>query len=67
MMTVSIRGQMTWKPDGVTGRILYLRLKNHEQWRCYKDFPQYFIPDSAGNSQGYNTFVSLLRQKWEVL
>ncbi len=66
-MSLPNRGEMTWKPDGTMGRVLYLRMKPHEQWRCYKEFPQYFIPDSPGNSQGYNTFVSLLRQQWKVM
>lgn len=66
-MRESIRGEMTWKPDGVMGRTLYLRLSPHDRWRCYKEFPEYAIPDPPGNSQGYKTFVSLLRQQWKVM
>ncbi|NER35101.1 MAG: hypothetical protein F6J93_13975 [Oscillatoria sp. SIO1A7] len=66
-MTDGQRGEMTWKPDGTAGRILHLRIKPFEPWRSYREFPQYFLPDTPGKSQGYATFVSLLGNGWKVI
>jgi hypothetical protein len=61
-------GQMTWKSEGASSsRILYLRHHPLEKWKPYKDFPEYALPDTPGCSQGYATFLSLLRQNWQTL
>jgi hypothetical protein len=62
------KGQMTWKSEMVnSARILYLRHHPLEKWQPYTDFPQYYQPDNPGVSQGYATFLSLLRQNWQTL
>ncbi|HIK11174.1 MAG TPA: hypothetical protein IGS52_13045 [Oscillatoriaceae cyanobacterium M33_DOE_052] len=66
-MTNGVKGEMTWKPEGVSGKLLYLRLKPFEPWRSYKEFPQYFRPDPPTHSQGYATFLHLLRSGWKVI
>ena len=66
-MTDARRGQMTWKPDGIAGRVLYLRSQPFEPWRHYQEFPQHFLPDTPGKSQGYATFISLLRKGWKTV
>lgn len=61
-------GQMTWRPDGLisTGK-LHIRLKPWEVWRPYTDFPEYTLPDPEGFSEGYATFLDLLRKKWPLV
>jgi hypothetical protein len=67
-MTQKITGQMTWKPNGaISAGILHLRLHPLEKWKPYTDFPEYAKPDPAGFSQGYATFLALLRQNWQAL
>jgi hypothetical protein len=61
----AIRGQMFWKCDRMAeDRTLHLRHHSSEPWRPYQDFPQYCLPDPPGFSQGYATFMALLKQGW---
>ncbi len=60
-------GQMTWRPPGASEPILHLRLSPYEPWRYYKEFPEYVLPDPPTFSDGYATFIALLKQKWQVL
>lgn len=69
-MTNASPGQMTWKPDGtnVVDR-LHLRHDPSEAWRPYTEFPEYAVsdPPGLGFSEGYHTFLALLKQKWKLL
>jgi hypothetical protein len=61
-------GQMTWKPDGaIESGILHLRYSDEDIWQPYTDFPDRALEDPEGCSQGYATFLSLLKQKWQIL
>ena len=67
-MTNQSNGQMTWRPNGPPSEgILHLRRKPYEAWQPYTAFPQYVLPDPPGFSQGYATFLALLKQKWQLL
>ncbi|NES82710.1 MAG: hypothetical protein F6K10_15615 [Moorea sp. SIO2B7] len=61
-------GQMTWRPEGAEyAGILYLRHHHSEPWRPYTDFPKYVLPDPPEFSEGYATFLALLKEKWQLL
>jgi hypothetical protein len=66
-MTQTPPGQMTWKPPGLTEPALHLRLYEADPWRPYTEFPQYAVPDPPDFSEGFATFMELLRQKWQAL
>ncbi|NDJ22278.1 hypothetical protein GS682_11675 [Nostoc sp. B(2019)] len=66
-MTDIPSGQMTWRPPGSSECALHLRHNASEPWRSYKDFPQYVVPDPPGFSEGYATFLALLKQNWQSL
>jgi hypothetical protein len=69
-MSEQPNGQMTWKPNGVveSGK-LHLRHNSSEAWRPYTDFPEYVVPDppALGCSDGYATFLSLLKKQWKLM
>lgn len=67
MSETSNSGQMTWRPPGVTEPALHLRLKPSEPWRSFKDFPEYALNDPPGFSEGYATFLNLLKRNWQSL
>jgi hypothetical protein len=63
-------GQMTWKPDGAPDAgMLHLRHHPSEKWRPYTEFPEYVVPDPPKFefSAGYATFLTLLKQQWQLL
>ncbi|MEM8807228.1 MAG: hypothetical protein AAGF01_14490 [Cyanobacteria bacterium P01_G01_bin.38] len=60
-------GQMTWRPEGATETILHLRRNASEPWQHYSQFPEYALPDPPEFSDGYATFMALLKQNWEVI
>jgi hypothetical protein len=69
-MSEQIPGQMTWKPEGATeAGILHLRHHPSEEWRPYTAFPEYIIPNPAKFefSDGYATFLALLKKQWQLL
>lgn len=66
-MTHSSIGQMTWKVPGSSECRLHLRHSPHEPWQSYKNFPEYCVPDPPGFSEGYATFVSLLKKNWQSM
>jgi hypothetical protein len=66
-MTDIPSGQMTWRPPGSSESALHLRHNASEPWRSYKDFPQYVLPDPPSFSEGYATFLALLKQNWQLL
>lgn len=66
MPDVPSNGQMTWKLPGATECILHLRHHPSEPWRFYKEFPQYVLPDPDGFSEGYATFIALLKKGWTL-
>ncbi|MDJ0735020.1 MAG: hypothetical protein QNJ47_13300 [Nostocaceae cyanobacterium] len=66
-MADTVTGQMTWKPPGLEGSALHLRLDSSEPWRHYKEFPQYIVPDPSGFSEGYATFIALLKKDWKCI
>lgn len=66
-MSDPLPGQMTWKPPGTTDCVLHLRHNPSEPWRYYKEFPEYVLPDPPDFSEGYATFVALLKKKWETV
>ncbi|BAZ16362.1 hypothetical protein NIES4071_82380 [Calothrix sp. NIES-4071] len=57
-------GQMSWKVAGTNDCCLHLRHSDTETWHPYQD-PEYFLPDPPGFSQGYATFVALLKKNWQ--
>lgn len=63
-MTQSPSGQMTWKSSG-QDCTLFLRHSPSDPWRHYGEFPELIKPDMKHMSQGFATFVSLLRCNWE--
>ncbi|MBN4005134.1 hypothetical protein [Nostoc sp. LPT] len=66
-MTDLQAGQMTWRLPGSSESALYLRHNTSEPWRSYKEFPQYVLPDPPGFSEGYATFLALLKKNWQPL
>ena len=66
-MTDTPPGQMTWRPPGSEEAALHLRHAPSEPWRPYKEFPQYVLPDPPGFSEGYATFLALLKKNWQSL
>lgn len=67
-MSQSSPGQMTWRPnDEPNADKLHLRRSPSEPWRPYHDFPEYIRPDPDGFSQGYATFLMLLKQDWILI
>ncbi|MEM7726196.1 MAG: hypothetical protein AAF208_07450 [Cyanobacteria bacterium P01_A01_bin.45] len=60
-------GQMTWKPPGSSEPALHLRHADSEEWRFYKEFPKYFLPDPPGFSEGYATFIALRKKNWQLI
>lgn len=66
VMTYVTPGQMTWKLPGSDECALYLRYRASDPWRHYRDFPEYVLPDPPSFSDGYATFLALLKQKWQV-
>lgn len=58
------KGQMLWKLEGETDRVLHLRHDPSEPWQPYQDFPEYFLPDPFDFSKGYATFIALLKKGW---
>jgi hypothetical protein len=66
-MLQSVPGQMTWKPPGFLDSVLHLRQSDTEPWQHYKAFPEYVVPDPPGFSEGYATFLKLLKQNWQSL
>ncbi len=66
MSQVSICGQMCWKLVG-DDRALYLRHSDSDPWQYYEEFPEYFLPDPEGYSQGIATFLALLKKDWTVI
>jgi hypothetical protein len=58
-------GQMTWRPYGATEPALHLRLSPLDPWKSYKEFPQFMQPDPPHFSEGYATFIALLKQNWQ--
>lgn len=66
-MTYVTPGQMTWKRPGSDDCTLYLRHSATDPWQYYRDFPEYVLPDPPSFSDGYATFLALLRQNWQVL
>jgi hypothetical protein len=61
------KGQMLWKREGLDDCVLHLRHSNFEQWAPYKSFPEYALPDPPEFSQGYSTFLSLMRKGWTTI
>ncbi len=67
-MTKTSTGQMTWRPEGApSAEMLHLRHHPSEPWRPYTDFPEYVFPDPPGFSEGYATFLALLKKEWRLL
>ncbi|NJO93496.1 MAG: hypothetical protein HC820_02415 [Hydrococcus sp. RM1_1_31] len=69
-MTNSSPGQMTWKPDGAPDAgMLHLRHDSSKNWQPYTEFPEYIVPDPPNLefSQGYATFLALLKQQWKLV
>ncbi len=60
-------GQMTWKLPDSDDCALHLRHNEQEPWRHYKDFAEYVKPDPPDFSEGYATFVALLKKKWQLI
>jgi hypothetical protein len=66
-MTDISSGQMTWKVPGASECSLHLRRHPSEPWRHYKEFPEYSLPDPPDFSEGYATFLALLKKNWQTL
>ncbi len=60
-------GQMTWKLPDSDDCVLHLRHSEKEPWQHYKDFAEYVQPDPPDFSEGYATFVALLKKKWQLI
>jgi hypothetical protein len=61
------QGQMTWKLPGMADSALHLRHHPAEPWRSYKEFSEYLLPDPPDFSEGYATFIALLKAQWELV
>jgi hypothetical protein len=61
------KGQMTWKIAGATDSALHLRHNPSEDWQPFQNFPEYVLPDPPGFSEGYATFIALLKESWQTL
>jgi hypothetical protein len=66
-MVDSSKGQMTWKIPGATDSALHLRRNPSEAWQPFQNFPEYVLPDPPGFSEGYATFIALLKESWQTL
>jgi hypothetical protein len=66
-MQESLKGQMTWRLPGQIEPLLHLRPDDLTPWKPYTDCPQYMVPDKPDLSAGYATFVSLLKQQWQII
>lgn len=66
-MAQKFPGQMTWRPPGATDAHLHLRRSPIEPWRSYTEFPEYMVPDRPNFSEGYLTFLALLKQNWQSI
>lgn len=66
-MTEVRAGQMTWKTPGSSDCALHLRFSEIDPWRPYQEFPEYCLPDPPGFSQGYATFLALLKKNWQSI
>lgn len=66
-MSDSPIGQMTWRPEGKPDKSLHLRLSSGETWRYYKECPEYCCPDPPDFSEGFATFMHLLKMGWEIV
>lgn len=66
-MVSNSKGQMTWKIAGATDSALHLRHNSSEDWQPFQDFPEYVLPDPPGFSEGYATFIALLKENWQTL
>ncbi|MUL37197.1 hypothetical protein [Gloeocapsopsis dulcis] len=64
-------GQMCWLPTPQANEenILHLRTHSSEDWRPYKAFIQYAVPDYEipGSSKGWATYQKLLRSGWTLV
>ncbi|MGI0492991.1 hypothetical protein ACN4EG_14510 [Alkalinema pantanalense CENA528] len=60
-------GEMIWRLPGSDEIALHLRTHPSEPWRHYKDCPEFAQPDSPNFSEGYPTFVALLKKNWKAL
>jgi hypothetical protein len=60
-------GQMTWRPPGATETVLHLRHSPMEPWRHFKEFPEYVLPDPPEFSEGYATFLALMKKNWQTV
>ncbi len=61
-MSDNSAGQMSWKVSGTNDCSLHLRHSDTETWCPYQDFSEYFLPDPPSFSQGYTTFLALLKK-----
>ena len=66
MAEIPPHGQMLWKRDG-DDRALHLRHHDGEPWLPYHEFPDYVLPDPDGFSQGFATFLALLKKGWVAI
>lgn len=67
MADIPTDGQMTWKLPGAMDCALHLRHTPAEPWQFYQEFPQYVLPDPPEFSQGYATFIALLKKGWKAV
>jgi hypothetical protein len=66
-MSTNSPGQMTWKPPGISDCILHLRHSPTDPWQHYKEFPEYVLPDPPDFSEGYATFIALMKKNWQAV
>jgi hypothetical protein len=62
-----VAGQMTWRLPGQVEPLLHLRSNPLEHWKPYNECPTYMAPDQPFLSEGYATFVKLLKLNWEII
>jgi hypothetical protein len=67
MLNTTPPGQMTWRLPGSAECALYLRLRPTDPWKHFREFPEFVRPDPPSFSEGYATFIALLKQKWQVI